>query len=141
MHTNKLCTTHAYTHRFKQNTTRRHIYTKNTNANSMHITHTHTGRSTHLLLGAQLVKHVLDLQFPVLLQRVEGVLRHLLPYLQLQGCQLIQDGGEAGPPVRVLVPALCQARHIFQSGILHGHQFFYFNQAFYRMSTSRNILR
>lgn len=59
----------------------------------------------YLLFSAQLIEHVLDLQLPVLLQGVEGLLRHLLLHLLLQGRQLGQDGAEIGSVVGVLVPA------------------------------------
>lgn len=63
--------------------------------------------ASYLLFSPELVEHVLDLQLPVILQRVEGLLRHLLPHLLLQGRELGQDGAEVGSAVGVLVPALC----------------------------------
>lgn len=65
------------------------------------------GAASHLLFSPEFIEHVLDLQFPVLLQGVEGVLRHLLLHLSLQGHQLSQDGAEIRSAVGVLVPALC----------------------------------
>lgn len=69
--------------------------------------------ASHLLFSPEFIEHVLDLQFPVLLQAVEGVLRHLFLHLLLQGRQLGQDGAEIGSAVGVLVPALCHthSRH------------------------------
>lgn len=43
---------------------------------------------------------------------MKGVLRHLLHHLPLQSRQLNQDGGKVGPVVWVLIPALCEGRHI-----------------------------
>lgn len=63
--------------------------------------------ASYFLFRAEFVKHVLNLQFPVLLQGVEGVLWHLLLHLLLQGHQLGQDGAKIWSAVGVLVPALC----------------------------------
>ncbi len=67
----------------------------------------------YLLFSPEFIEHVLDLQFPVLLQGVEGLLRHLFLHLLLQGRQLGQDGAEIRSAVGVLVPALCHtySRH------------------------------
>lgn len=61
----------------------------------------------HLLFSPEFIEHVLDLQLPVILQRVERVLWHLFLHLLLQDGQLGQDGAEIGSTVGVLVPALC----------------------------------
>lgn len=66
------------------------------------------GSASHLLFSPEFIEHILDLQFPVVLQGVKGVLRHLFLHLPLQGRQLSQDGAEIRPVVGVLVPALCQ---------------------------------
>lgn len=63
--------------------------------------------ASYLLFSPQFIEHVLDLQFPAVLQGVEGVLRHLFLHLLLQGRQLGQDGAKIGSAVGVLVPALC----------------------------------
>lgn len=55
----------------------------------------------HLFFSPQLVKHLLDLQFPVVLQRVEGLGRHLEEARLLDGREMVQNGAEAGPAVRV----------------------------------------
>lgn len=61
----------------------------------------------YLLFCPKFIKHVLNLQLPVLLQRVKRVLWHLFLHLPLQGCELSEDGAEIRSAVRVLVPALC----------------------------------
>lgn len=63
--------------------------------------------ASYLLFSPEFIEHVLDLQFPVLLQGVEGVLRHLFLHLLLQSRQLGQDGAKIGSMVGVLVPAFC----------------------------------
>ena len=60
----------------------------------------------HLLLGPQLVEHLLDLQLPVVLQRVERRRQHLEEPRLLDGGELVQDGAEGGPGMRVRAPAL-----------------------------------
>lgn len=62
----------------------------------------------HLLFGPELVKHLLDLHAPVVLHAVEGVLRHGGHHRLLDGGELLQDAGEGGPHVGILVPALCR---------------------------------
>lgn len=66
---------------------------------------------SYFFFGPEFIKHVLDLQLPVLLQGVERVLRHLLLHLLLQCRQLGQDGAEVGSVVGILVPALCQEQY------------------------------
>jgi len=61
----------------------------------------------YLLLGPELVEHLLDLHLPVVLQRVEGRGDHLEESRLLDGRQLVQDAGEGGPAVGVRAPALC----------------------------------
>ena len=58
-----------------------------------------------LLFGPELIKHLLDLHPPVVLHAVEGVLRHGGHHRLLDGRQLLQDAGEGGTHVGVLVPA------------------------------------
>ncbi len=60
----------------------------------------------YLLFGPELIKHLLDLHTPVVLHAVEGVLRHGSHHCFLDGRQLLQDAGEGGTHVGVLVPAL-----------------------------------
>lgn len=72
-----------------------------------HQTGAKKGTASHLLFSPELIENVLYLQFPVVLQGVEGVLRHLFLHLPLQGNQLSQDGAEIRSAVGVLVPALC----------------------------------
>lgn len=55
----------------------------------------------YLLLGPQLIKHFLDLQFPVILQRVEGLCWHLKKARLLDGRQMVQNSCELRPGVRV----------------------------------------
>lgn len=64
----------------------------------------------YLLLHPQLIKHFLDLQFPVILQRVEGLSWHLEKARLLDGGQLVQDRCEVRPGVRVRAPAVCGKR-------------------------------
>lgn len=45
----------------------------------------------YLLLGPKLIKHLLDLQFPVILQRVEGLRWHLKKARLFDGRQLVQN--------------------------------------------------
>lgn len=59
----------------------------------------------HLLFGPELVEQLLDLHTPVVLQAVEGVLWHGGHHGLLDGRQLLQDAGEGGTLMRVLVPA------------------------------------
>lgn len=66
------------------------------------------GSASHLFFSPEFIEHILDLQFPVVLQGVKGVLRHLFLHLLLQGRQLRQNGAEIGSAVGILVPALCQ---------------------------------
>ena len=60
----------------------------------------------HLLFGPELIKHLLDLHAPVVLHAVKGVLRHGGHHSLLDGRQLLQDAGEGGSYVGVLVPTL-----------------------------------
>lgn len=62
--------------------------------------------SAYLLFGPELIKHLLDLNTPVVLHAVEGVLGHGGHHRLLDGRQLLQDAGEGGTHVGVLVPAL-----------------------------------
>lgn len=55
----------------------------------------------YLFLGPQLIKHFLDLQLPVVLQGVEGLRWHLEEARLLDGRQMVQDGRELRPGVRV----------------------------------------
>ena len=81
--------------------------------NTLQYTHTHTHTRSlntltpHLLFGPELVEHLLDLHAPVVLHAVEGFLGHGGHHRLLDGRQLLQDAGEGGPHVGVLVPALC----------------------------------
>lgn len=61
----------------------------------------------YLLLGPQLIKHFLDLQFPVILKGVEGLCWHLKKAWLLDGCELVQNSREERPRVRVWAPAVC----------------------------------
>lgn len=70
-----------------------------------------TGSKSHvlkiyLLFGPELIKHLLDLHTPVILHAVEGVLGHGGHHRLLDGRQLLQDAGEGGTHVGVLVPTL-----------------------------------
>lgn len=62
--------------------------------------------SPYLFLGPELVKHLLNLVFPVVLQAVEGVLGHFKETRLLYGSQLVQDIGEGWSRVGVGVPAI-----------------------------------
>ena len=64
------------------------------------------GGSSHLLLGPELVKHLLDLQPPVLLQRVEGLQGHLKHGRLFDGQQPHEDTSEGRATVGVRAPAL-----------------------------------
>ena len=60
---------------------------------------------SYRLLNPELVKHLLYLQFPVVLQRVEGLGWHLEKAGFLDGRKLKQDCAELRATVRVWTPA------------------------------------
>lgn len=68
-----------------------------------HVSHNHL----YLLLGPQLIKHLLDLQLPVILQGVEGLHWHLKEARLFDGRQLVQNSCELRSGVRVRAPAFC----------------------------------
>lgn len=68
-----------------------------------HVSHNHL----YLLLGPQLIKHLLDLQLPVILQGVEGLHWHLKEARLFDGRQLVQNSCELWSGVRVRAPAFC----------------------------------
>ena len=49
---------------------------------------------SYLFFGPELVKHLLNLVFPVILQAVEGVLGHFKETRLLYGSKLVQDTRE-----------------------------------------------
>lgn len=51
----------------------------------------------YLFFGPELVKHFLNLMFPVILQAVEGVLGHLKETRLFYGGELVQDTRERWP--------------------------------------------
>lgn len=62
---------------------------------------------SYLFFGPELVKHLLNLMFPVILQAVEGVLGHFKETRLLYGGQLVQDICERWTRMGVGIPAIC----------------------------------
>lgn len=63
-------------------------------------------RDADLFFGSELVKHLLNLQLPVILQGLEGFCWHFKESRLLNSCQLVQNTGERGSCMRVHIPAV-----------------------------------
>lgn len=64
----------------------------------------------YLFLGPKLVKHFLDLQSPVILQRVEWFCWHFKEAGLFNRCELVQNSWELWSRVRVWAPTACGKR-------------------------------
>lgn len=77
---------------------------------------------SHLLLGSKLIEHLLNLQFPVFLHGMEGLLGHLCRQCPFDLCQLLKNQGKRRADVRVLFPAFCNEweSHYFPDSVQLG---------------------